>query len=1045
MPLPLPASDDDDGTLDTLWKEAIHEFEESSGKALNDPTLSGIFGNDLTSESIDNALVKCGVDLKKFRNRGSFVLNILKPFLDTFKAVIDPVGDIVANAGVPGGAVIFAAVGRLLKAIQGVSKHYDDLAEALIQIHGMLARVKFLCNADAIEPALRKLCIETLSHVLVIVSHFVKYCAAARFNRASKVLGARIGDLLNQVAGRDKAQVALAELGRLIRESDQFIIAQTFAVTTQTHNLQRLQLIVERIAPPNASQNQDERLEQGKVIPGHAKWLISSERFNKWFESSNNFFWVSANAGVGKSVLWVPDKRLYNKFLASIIAHFSDTSSECEKVLLSAFSRARIPTDVSRSKLEAVVESMLATRVSKLLVVDALDECMEEGNNRKLLLSYLSDLFKKLVPQSGNLRIFATSRPLRDIERALWHAHNKVVTHRLQLGEEQDHMTTLRAFINTKLNGEEFEGSDWSPSFKEGVASTLIDKSESMFLWAQLQIKQLAGYTQTEASRMLLDLPTDVAATYARILREVDPRRRETIRAVFECIIAANLQGQPLTSAEIQEILRFNLQSTQQKPKCLYVGFNYREDESHPGSLKSKVDFDVFKYLPSALIKLDDDGGVQFIHFTVQEYLLSEPEFNEGLHRHFATSLQNARSTYFLVSMSALDRVNSHSVPILMRYANESWYNHAKLALADDIPILNALEHFLDPNSPSFSDWVERRYEDLDLSDYRDVDTAHSHRDHPIHWAIRIGSLAQVRRLCQFDPEKRTEPPLNICNAYDSLNWTPLCWAAVCGHAEIFKFLLEANTTWPHQHVGPFHDQFRRQRETATVLNILLCTNIRPLHIPGVAPSEDTPFAWPLRNLYSLSDLRSQSATMVQALLDSVTDTTATNLLSAHDLSGYTPLLRVLLGWRLDGEKQNWMLNLIRVLLSKGANPHVQANNGKGIAHIACINNSWIIPALMADITIDVNLSDKNGNTPLHDAVQMNLGDVEILLNAGADPNKCNSKGDQPLDIVVEEIARHQNATLGYSRWLALRWENGKRAVLEEHGARLHSQVRKRS
>ncbi|KAF8305633.1 hypothetical protein DL93DRAFT_2160206, partial [Clavulina sp. PMI_390] len=297
MSLALPAGDDHDGTLKVLWKEAVCEFEESSRKSLNDPALSEIFGNDLTSESIDHALVKCGVDLKKFRNRGSFVLNILKPFLDTFKAVIDPVGDVVENAGVPGGAVIFAAVGRLLEAIQGVSKHYDDLAEALIQIHGMLSRVKILCTADAIGPDLRKLCVETLSQVLVIISHFVKYCEAAHSKRASKVMSARLGDAFKSLTGTSKAQAAFAELRRLISESDLLINAQTLAVATQ-----RLQLIFDKIAPTNSSQNQDERLEQGKVVPDHAKWLFTSELFIDWLDTSNGFFWVSANAGVGKSV-----------------------------------------------------------------------------------------------------------------------------------------------------------------------------------------------------------------------------------------------------------------------------------------------------------------------------------------------------------------------------------------------------------------------------------------------------------------------------------------------------------------------------------------------------------------------------------------------------------------------------------------------------------------------------------------------------------------------------------------------------------------------
>ncbi|KAF8295373.1 ankyrin [Clavulina sp. PMI_390] len=1067
MSLALPGGDDHDGALKDLWKEAVCEFKKTSQKPLNDPTLSEIFGHDLTSESIENALVKCGLDLKKFRKRGSFILNILKPFLDTFKAVIDPIGDVVANAGVPAGAVIFAAVGRLLEAIQGVSKHYDDLAEALIQIHGMLSRVKLLFDADAIGPALRKLCVEALSQVLVIISHFVKYCEAAHSKRVSKVMGARFGDFFGSLTGGGKARAAFAELRRLISESDQFINAQTLAVTTQIHNLQRLQLIFDKIAPTNSRQNQDERLEQGKVVPDHAKWLFASKSFKDWLETPHGFFWVSAH---GKSVLCaevikhlqesarasgaaiayhyfdyrMPDKRLYDKLLASIITHFSNTSSECKKVLLSTFADALIPTTTSRSELLALVKSMLATCDRKFLVVDALDECLEEGNNRKLLLSYLHDLAKKLVPRNGTLHIFATSRPLHDIERALWHAHNKVVTHRLHLGEENDHKTTLRTFINTNLHGEDFEDSDWSPSFKEGVASTLIDKSQSMFLWAQLQIKRLKGYTQTEASQMLLDLPTGIAATYTRILREVDGRRRDTVRAVLECIIAASSQGRPLTPVEIQEILRFNLQPTQQRPKVLLIGLNHQDDAPHTGPHGSKAGVDIFKYLPSALLKLDENGNVQFIHFTVQEYLFSQPEHDETLHHHFGTSLRNATSTLLLVLLSALDRMNIRSVPTLMHYADIAWYIHAKSALAEDEAILNTLEHFLDPESQSFADWVERRYEPFDLSYYRESNERPLHCDHPIHWAIRIGSLAQVKRLYQLNLGNKVNARLDIHNVYDTLNWTPLCWAAVCGDIRIFTFLLEGNKSWVHQHVGLVRNENGRQRDTSTVLNILLCTEETPFHIPNVEGLDKTRLAWPLHSLHSLSCLHSQSATMVHVLLDSITNQTAIELLSACGETRYPPLLNAL-HRRRNREQQDWFLALIRALLSKGASPHIQTKQGKGIVHIACQWNSWILPVLMAEIKIDLNLGDKNADTPLHAAVRrFDMTSIEMLLNVGADPNRCNNNGDGPLDVVVKEIAKYQNPADSWQRSMLMEYK-AMGPLLEQHGARLHSQAHNES
>ncbi|KAF8305037.1 hypothetical protein DL93DRAFT_405480 [Clavulina sp. PMI_390] len=237
MSLPPSDTGDDDRTLAAMWTKAVQEFEKSSGMPLNNHPLAKIFGHDLTSESIGKALDQCDAGLKKFRNRGQFVLNALTPLLDLVKAVVDPLGDVVENAGLPGGKIIFSAVGRLFEAIKGVSKRYDSLAEALIQMRGILARIQLLCGANAIGP-LRKLCVQTLSELLAIISLFVKYCEVARSKQATKALAARIRDFWKSISGEDDSQPVFAELSRLIDESDKTVNAQTLALTTQIRNTQ---------------------------------------------------------------------------------------------------------------------------------------------------------------------------------------------------------------------------------------------------------------------------------------------------------------------------------------------------------------------------------------------------------------------------------------------------------------------------------------------------------------------------------------------------------------------------------------------------------------------------------------------------------------------------------------------------------------------------------------------------------------------------------------------------------------------------------------
>ncbi|KAF8310488.1 ankyrin [Clavulina sp. PMI_390] len=1016
MSPPPSATGEDEGTLETMWTTAIRDFERDSTMSLTDPTLSEIFGRGVTSDAIEKALDKCGAGLEKFRDRGKFIIGALMPLCNMLTAIVDPVGDIVENA------------------IQGISKRYDGLAKALIQIRGMLARVRTLCDVNAMGYNLRKLCMQALSQVLEIISFFVRYCAVARSKQAIKPLAVRFGDFFTNLRGDDGAQAAFAELGRLIDESDKAINAQALAVNTQ-----KLQLIFDKILPSNVAQNQDERLEQGKVVPNHAQWLFNSVSFKDWLQSSNGFFWVSADdeAGVGKSVLWVPDKRLYDKLLASIIAHFSEASPDCEKLLLSTFPRAEIPTGVSRNKLEALVKSMLTTSGPKFLIIDALDECKDEDNHRKLLLSYLQDLTRNLPPRGGGLCIFATSRPLLDIERSLWNANHRVVTYRLRLGEQADHQATLRAFITARLNGEDFRGSNWSSSFKNGVASTLSEKSQSMFLWAQLQLDRLRSCTPADAAGMLLDLPTDLTATYSRILHEVDKQCRQTVRAVLECIIAANIQGKPLTLTEIREILRFDLKPVKNKPALLAVAGDYCRDGAQSGL--PECNFDIFNYLPSALLKLEaENGRIYFIHFTVQEYLFSQPESGDDLRHYFGTSLQNARSTYFLVLLSALDTHNAPYVPTLNHKANKSWHRHATLAVADDIPIKEPLEHFLNPKSQSFAHWVEKRYKNFNFAAYRENDAPPLHHDHPVHWAVRIGSLAQVKRLCKLELENKREFSSDIRNAYDSLDRTPLCWAAVYGHVEIFNFLLEGNTSWVDQHVSMIYQDYGIWTEKFTVLNLLLCDwscewlNVRRRH-QSKEPLEI------LGNHYKRSELSPNSATMLKALLDSVPSSTALELLSAQDSYCLTPLLRAFWSPVYSKSMEDRLLDVIKVLISKGTDPCHQDMDGQSIVHMAFSEGKGrIILALIAEAKIDVNLCDICGDTPLHVAMKLgcSIETVRGLLDVGADPNKCNAEGEGPLDIIPLNLSKTKEYHLNC--WAEQRTRDSI-SLLISRGARLHS------
>ncbi len=116
--------------------------------------------------------------------------------------------------------------------------------------------------------------------------------------------------------------------------------------------------------------------------------------------------------------------------------------------------------------------------------------------------------------------------------------------------------------------------------------------------------------------------------------------------------------------------------------------------------------------------------------------------------------------------------------------------------------------------------------------------------------------------------------------------------------------------------------------------------------------------------------------------------------------AGNTPLLTAVK--RYENEA------VIGCLLDNGAHIAAVDSAGKGVLHVA--NNSNI--KYLVQKGADVNLQDRDGNTPLH-KVCLDLQELKIFypfmeetvnlfLAAGADPHITNNQGKSPMDLAVE-------------------------------------------
>jgi len=89
-------------------------------------------------------------------------------------------------------------------------------------------------------------------------------------------------------------------------------------------------------------------------------------------------------------------------------------------------------------------------------------------------------------------------------------------------------------------------------------------------------------------------------------------------------------------------------------------------------------------------------------------------------------------------------------------------------------------------------------------------------------------------------------------------------------------------------------------------------------------------------------------------------------------------------------------------LLEKGANPSLQDKDGESVTHLAALDaksSKWLELLIKhkADLNVAVSKGIKHGETPLFYAIDArSIGNLKLLLNAGANPNQQDASGGTP-------------------------------------------------
>jgi hypothetical protein len=122
-------------------------------------------------------------------------------------------------------------------------------------------------------------------------------------------------------------------------------------------------------------------------------------------------------------------------------------------------------------------------------------------------------------------------------------------------------------------------------------------------------------------------------------------------------------------------------------------------------------------------------------------------------------------------------------------------------------------------------------------------------------------------------------------------------------------------------------------------------------------------------------------------------------LRSVASESGFTPIVEALLG----GQKALPALQVLREALAP-ADLNATLSCGRAPLHFAAAAHTRGSASLLwlVSLKVPVNVTDVDGLTPLHCAVQgLSVEAVEILIAAGADTKWKDSRGRTPRDVAI--------------------------------------------
>ncbi|KAJ7883628.1 ankyrin repeat-containing domain protein [Mycena olivaceomarginata] len=772
------AQNPDDHKFLELWKDATRKYEEDTKIKFATHALAGCNNPDAVLDALDRDLQ----EFKDYRDKKERFRKWLKPMLHLIGSLSETAGE-AAGVPVPFARAGFVALGVLVQAAKNVSARFDSIIDLCELLHSFLERLRVYMSAQ-LPNNMREVVIRILTHLLSVFALMTK---EIKHNRFGEVAVGYKRSYLRTLIGRTDVQDALKKLNDLIGAEQSMGVANAMVFSREIldhlhglvldanehimkylGNLNRRHLddsVRSWLKAPDARTNHNtaRSLHDGST----GNWLVRSFEYRSWKSTLSSFFWINGKPGAGKTIICSTviedmlalsggvhayfyfyyseaDKQSLRGMLSSIISQLEEQLLDAPSPLLALYQKLGSGAhEPSIPELTACLKSLIIALSARpiFIILDALDECSKTDE----LAPVLCDL---LQWAEGCVHVFVTSRPEDAVVKLLRPLTTCDIS--LYLGH---------------IMSKEHPFCSWPQVHRDRVLNHLLEHSNGMFRWVSCQLDDLRKCLLRDLQVTLNNLPTTLDATYERILSRIHTTNKPHARRLFNWIA---FSFRPLHVEELAQVLAINFIDDAS------ATFEEEYIEPDPREAISRVCL--------SLVHITPDGTVQFAHFSVKEFFMSEriqSMLSVSLFRIEAEMAHTIIATSclaYVLWVGSMDNIPYNMKEIEVQYPladySVQYAVHAQFSCVSD-NVRDMLGSLFIQDSCQWTFWVFHNYESL-MRDY----TAGP----PLYWAAKLGFLQILLLLLEHGAD---------VNAQGGYYGNALKAASAEGYLDLAQLLLE--------------------------------------------------------------------------------------------------------------------------------------------------------------------------------------------------------------------------------------------------------------